>query len=82
MELMPPFEVQVASAGTPTRGYCLDCMPNLIGDGRFKPHLVIRTADTHEIVAYMNLASGPFHAAQQAAEVAYDAGEGWVRMFG
>jgi hypothetical protein len=81
MDIQPPFEIEI-STGPPDRRYELDCMPTVRDDGRFQPHLIVRTAETHEVLTDVGLEVGPYREAQDAAEVAYLSGQGWVRMFG
>lgn len=77
----PPFETELSS-GDGARRYALDCMPRLVGQGRFKPHLVVRAAGTRRVLTDVELQAGPYPDAIDAAEVAFIEGQGWVRMFG
>ena len=81
MDLRPPFETELC-AGEGGARYVLDCMPRVVGQGRFKPHLVVRTVGTREVLTDVELQAGPYADAADAAEVAYIEGRGWVRMFG
>lgn len=75
MELKPPFEVEVAKYG---RLYVLDCEPNEVAKGSFKPHLVIRSAETRKVLTFMNIAGSPLSDVSKAAGIAYQAGDDWI----
>ena len=77
MQLKPPFEVEVAKCG---RLYVLDCEPNEVAKGSFKPHLVIRSAETRKVLTFMNIPGAPFPDASEAARIAYRAGDDWLEL--
>lgn len=76
MELKPPFEFEVSKAG---RQYVLVCAPNEVAAGSFKPHLVIRLAETWKVVTFMNISGPPLLDVSEAAGIAYQAGEDWLQ---
>lgn len=70
---IPPFEASCDER------YLFDCMPNLLADGRFKVHIVIRHVKTGKVVAFMQPDFQPMNSAGEAASVAFDLCCVWVR---
>jgi hypothetical protein len=77
MPIEPPFEFEVA-VGAPARRYLLDCMPNAIDDGRFRPHLVV-FAETGHVVTFAQPDIEPLETAVDAAQAALEVGTAWLQ---
>lgn len=61
VQLKPPFKVEAAKSG---RQYVLDCKPNEVAGGSFKPHLVIHSAETWKVPTFMNISGQGSRTAQ------------------
>jgi transposase len=77
--LHPPFEFEEVVGEAATR-YTLDCMPNVTEGGRFKAHLVIRSAETGRIIAHIQPATKPYETAEEACRHALQVGRRWLQQ--